>query len=523
MGDTLPLAADAEPPSESDDAHAKHVQHLVNISNTGDIILSVTFLTSSATLKRARKAALRKAAPVGPPAHHHENTSTRAVLAAKLTIPYRVSLASLTKHSLYFRNLLTNPSFQEAQRISSTHAALVARGTPPSKASPLHLPWVSITDDDEATQTASRQEPLEDMLRIMHGLPIVRGKTAGAGAGAIAGAGAGAPAAAAASRVTSISYVTTLAIIADRFDSTPIVTRGLADLKFKWPITSTRPYVDEAGRATDVEAALRQKILLAWLLNQPLRLHRESRELIIRGSRLWGAYPPDGEDEADLAAAWWNLPEGIEEELRHRRYCILHTISSIQRHFLAQYSSRHRQCKLGYDSSAACDSFQLGQILKFLLSRDLLSLADYAPSSLDSLPDRSCLLDIDDLLATLKQCPNYQVDKHHLNCGLRIRIDPILDYVKAMLAASVVSLPLADWKNRRGDVSWVVDRRATTKTRGGHNTMSSRSTEDDEKNVFAFTRSLASDERLRYEGTMHADGMARRLFTAEEWDWTPEG
>lgn len=305
MGDAL--AADAEPPSESDDAHAKHVQDLVNVSNTGDIILSVTFLTSSATLKRARKAAPRKAAPIGPPAHHHENTSTRAVLAAKLTIPYRVSLASLTKHSLYFRNLLTNPSFREAQRISSTHAALVARGTPPSKASPLHLPWVSITDDDEATQSASRQEPLEDMLRIMHGLPVVRGKTAGAGAGA------GAPAAAA-PRVTSISYVTTLAIIADRFDSTAIVTRGLADLKFKWPITSTRPYVDEAGRATDVEAALRQKILLAWLLNQPLRLHRESRELIIRGSRLWGAYPPDGEEEADLAAAWWNLPEGIEGE-----------------------------------------------------------------------------------------------------------------------------------------------------------------------------------------------------------------
>ncbi|KAG5980950.1 hypothetical protein E4U55_003460 [Claviceps digitariae] len=522
MGDQLP--ADAEPPSESDDAHAKHLPHLINISDTGDIILSVTFLTSAATLKRARKAALRKPPP-GPPTqgHHHEihDASSRAVPVAKLTVPYRVSLASLTKHSLYFRNLLTNPSFQEAQRISSTHAALTARGTPPGEANPLHLPWVTITDDDEATQTAARQEPLEDMLRIMHGLSIVRSKTAAATAAAAA--------AATAPRVTSISYVTTLAIIADRFDSTAMVARGLADLKFKWPVTSTRPYVDDAGRATDVEGALRQKILLAWLLNQPMRLHRESRELIMRGSRLWGAYPLDREEEPDLLAAWWNLPEGIEEELQHRRCCILNTIASIQRHFLAQYSSRHRQCKLGYDSSAACDSFQLGQMLKFLLSRDLLSLADYGPSSLDNLPDTSCLLDIDDLLATLKQCPNYQVDRHHLNCGLRIRIDPILDYLKAMLAASVVSLPLADWKKRRGDISWVAATTTRTTSRHGHN--SSRSgygdggngDGDDGKHVFAFTRALASDQRLRYEGTMYADGMARRLFTAEAWDWTPEG
>ncbi|KAG5914462.1 hypothetical protein E4U42_000480 [Claviceps africana] len=297
-----------------------------------------------------------------------------------------------------------------------------------------------------------------------------------------------------------MSYVTTLAIIADRFDATAVVARALPDLRFKWPITSTRPYVDDAGRPTDVEGALRQKILLAWLLNQPMRLHRESRELIVRGSRIWGVFPPEGEHEADFAAAWWNLPDGIEEELEHRRSCILHTVASIQRHFLARYSSRDRQCKLGYDSSAACDPFQLGQMLKFLLSRDLLRLADYAPGRE---PHASRLLDLEDLLATLKQLPSYQVDKHHLNCGPRLRVDPIIDYVKAMLAANVVSLPLAEWKRRRSDVSWVA---------GG-----------DAPPVFAFTRALASDQRLRYEGAMYADGMARRLFTAGEWDWTPEG
>lgn len=151
-------------------------------------------------------------------------------------------------------------------------------------------------------------------------------------------------------------------------------------------------------------------------------------------------------------------------------------------------------------------------MIRFFLSKDLLSMVDYSPASADSLPDTS-LIDLDDLLATLKQCPNYQVDKHHMNCGLRIRIDPILDYVKAMLAASVVSIPLADWKRRRGHVSWV-----TAVDAGAR----SRADDDDEKRVFAFTRALANDQRLRYEGAIYADRMAKSLFTANAWDWTPE-
>lgn len=277
-------SADGEAPSDS--ARAKHHQQLINVSRDGDIILSVTFLTSDATLRRARKAA----AGPKPPGHTNNNannttTTTTTILAPKLTLAYRVSVAALTKHSKYFANLLTNPSFREAQLISSTHAALAARKLKVGEADPLDLPWVLITDDDEATQSAGRQHALEDMLRIMHGLPI---KTA---------------------RLL-MSHMTTLAITADRFDCTAVVSRSLAHLKFKWPLTDTRPYLDEAGRPTDVEKVLRKKILVAWLLNQPMRLHQDTRELLIRGSRLWGTY---AEEEADSSsAAWWNLPQGIE-------------------------------------------------------------------------------------------------------------------------------------------------------------------------------------------------------------------
>lgn len=195
-----------------------------------------------------------------------------------------------------------------------------------------------------------------------------------------------------------------------------------------------------------------------------------------------------------------------QDELQYRRECILHTIASVQQHFLGKYSSRERQCQLGYDSSGACDSFQFGQMVKFLLSKELLSFVDFSPSSLDTIPDLS-MLDIDQLITTLKQCPSYQVDKNHTNCGLRIRIDPILDYIRAMVSANVVAIQLASWKTNRSEVSWVVSTARITDTR---------------EKTFSFTRALANDQRLRYEGAIYADRLAKKLFTSEAWNWTPE-
>ncbi|OAQ73057.1 hydroxyproline-rich glycoprotein-like protein [Pochonia chlamydosporia 170] len=481
MGESAPSAdgesSDGPPKPSKPHPHTD----VINIIPTGDIILSVTFETSPEILKKTRKASLPASRSTSLP----NGTSTPPqVLKPKVTIAYRVQLDMLKKHSKYFSNLLTNPQFREAKLIAAAHADLASMKMKPSQAEPMQLPRIKITDDDEATQSAGRELVFEDMLRIIHHVPI---KT---------------------TRVI-MSYVTTLALLADRFDCAAPVSKALVDMKFKWPLTNTRPYMDELGRVTETEKVLRQKILVAWLLEQPMRLHQATRELVIRGSRLWSAY---GQEE-DLQGAWWNLPEGIEEELQYRRECILNTVSSIQQHFLNLYSSRDRQCKLGYDSSTACDSFQFGQMLKFLMSKDLLFLVDFAPTSVDNIPDTS-MIDIDELLGTLKQCPNYQVDKHHMNCGLRIRIEPILDYVRAMVGAGVVAIPLADWKRRRGDVSWM----------GGLRDLKNGTAreEDEDRKAFAFTRALANDQRLRYEGAMYADKMARKLFTSDTWDWTPE-
>ncbi|KAF4470011.1 hypothetical protein FALBO_3092 [Fusarium albosuccineum] len=466
-------------PAEADGSEAskRDLPRTVDIDATGDIVLDVTFETSIGTLKKTRKAvvaASRKAGAQPPKASE---------LKSKVRVAYRVNLVALKRHSKYFSNLLSNSQFREAGIISDAHDRLLQLKVQASKADIQDLPWIPITDDDDATKAAGRENAMEDILNIIHQRPP------------------------ATSRGT-MSYVTTLAIVADRFDCVAAVARVLnTELKFKWPLTSNKPLRSEDGRPTDVEQVLRQKIIVAWLLGQPMRLQQSTRELIMRGSSLWSEfYDPD----MDMTATWWNLPDGLEEELRYRRECILNTVSSVQRHFLGLFSSRERQCKLGYDSSAACDSFQLGQMLKFFMNKNLLFLVDYSPASLNTVPD-TAMVEVEELLSTLQQCPSYQVDKYHTNCGLRVRLEPIVGYMRSMLSANVVAIPYSDWKKRRADVSWLAQRDAPPSDR------------DAPPKAFAFTRALANDQRLRYEGALYVDRMAKAMFTAEEWDWTPEG
>ncbi|KAL6871199.1 hypothetical protein J3F83DRAFT_645612 [Trichoderma novae-zelandiae] len=472
MDESAAAPADAE--AEASSAKAERPgPEVIAVADAGDIILDVTFETSKETLRKTSKAtAFAAKKPGGAP---------QAVLKTKVRVAYRVSQAALKKHSKYFDNLLSNSQFREAGLIAKAHKKLAAKQLKPAEADAADLPWITITDDDEATKAAGREHAFEDMLRIMHQKPP---KVARA----------------------HLQEAATIAILADRFDCITIVARSILN-GVRWPVTNTKPFTDESGRNTDVEQTLREKILVSWLLGNGMKLHQAARELITRGSRLWSEY--QYRDES-LTAACWHLPDGIEEELQYRRECVLNTIASAQRHFLDLYCSKDRQCKLGYDSSVACDSFQLGQMVKFLASKNLLYLVDYTPASLERVPD-AAMVNIDDLLATLKQCPSYQVDKNHTNCGLRTRIEPIIDYIRAMLSASGTSIAHADWRKRRSEISW-------TMLRDGQGTGDIH----EGSRMFVFTRAVANDQRLRYEAAMYTDTLSKSLFTASSWDWTPE-
>ena len=287
MGDSAATAsADGEASADSAKADS-HRLRPVEVADKGDTLLDVTFETSQETLRKSRKAALA----AGRKANGHASSAATRALLPVVRVSYRVSLNVLKRNSQYFSNLLTNPQFKESKLIGDAHAALAARNVKPGEADAADLPRIAIVDDDEATQTAAREQIFEDMLRIMHQKP-------------------------ANSTRLVMSYVTTLAVIADRFDCVSVISRALnTDMKFKWPLTSSKPMVDDFGRATDAEKVLRQKLLVAWLLGQPMRLHQASRELIMRGSRAWGVTYLDDEASVNgMSAAWWNLPEGLEGE-----------------------------------------------------------------------------------------------------------------------------------------------------------------------------------------------------------------
>lgn len=274
---SLPAGGDAPESPQDDDPE------VVEVAADGDVVLDVTFETSPETLRKSRKAAL--AASGGKP---NPQPSPPGALKPTVRVAYRVSVAVLKRHSQYFSNLVSSPRFREAKLIADTHKKLLARGVKPAEADARDLPFIAIVDDDQATQAAGREHIFEDMLLIAHQKPPKTAKVV-------------------------LSYAVTMAILADRFDCVGAVARALnRELKFKWPLTSNRPFFDDRGRMTDVENVLRQKVLSSWLLGQPMRLHQSTRELILRGSSLWSVFHDDA--EADMTAAWWNLPEGIERK-----------------------------------------------------------------------------------------------------------------------------------------------------------------------------------------------------------------
>lgn len=185
------------------------------------------------------------------------------------------------------------------------------------------------------------------------------------------------------------------------------------------------------------------------------------------------------------------------------------------RHFLALYTSRARQCVRGYDSSMSCDSYQLGEMFKFLTNKNLLFVVDFSPRSLDNIAETS-LLSIETVLATLRMCPGYQIDQHHTNCGLRTRMMPILDFIQALLSASAIPLTRMTWKTNKEAVAWFAPRPEENGPGAGYG--------DGEvaASTFRFTRAVAGDQRLRFEHAMGVEKLAREVFTASNWDWTAD-
>lgn len=289
MEDSGGGAPDGGDPS-SEPSRGERQPEVIVISEHGDVMLDVTFQNSKDTIRSARKTAHAQ------PRHAGRGEPQPPLPKAKVRLAYRVDLAALRGQSKYFDRLLGDSHFKEANDIASALASLALKNVNPRDAAVADLPWVEIRDDDEATSYAYREMAFADLLRILHGRDAETSQA----------------------QIT-MSFVTTLAVLADRFDCAAAVSKYVATgLKFKWPVTNRgKPVRDEGvagfhGMSRANENVLRQKILVSWLLNQPGKFQAATRELIMNGSCQWSSFGEETDETA--SATWWYLQDGLERK-----------------------------------------------------------------------------------------------------------------------------------------------------------------------------------------------------------------
>ncbi|KAH7406950.1 hypothetical protein DE146DRAFT_607834 [Phaeosphaeria sp. MPI-PUGE-AT-0046c] len=394
---------------------------------------------------------------------------------------YRVDSKTLQQNSRYFENLLSD-RFSEGQQLSAALQALRLSGySDIAEVSPEVLPHISIVNVGRIaiSKTSALQNLLADFLRAVHGLELVTSNP-------------------------PVSNLANLAVVADRFDAVACLSKYVQRRKYAQVIDAR---ARGKSSPTLTEERIRQKLFVGLLFDYPAWVIRYSKHLIMRDSTQWRP----GVEEDHSKALWWDIPHGVEDEMIQRREYILETINSLQAHFLKLYTSGERQCKLGYDTSLQCDSFQLGEMVRFFHKIDTVRLQG---KIYDNTEPTYYLGEIERLLVSLRQCSNYQVDSNHAHCGLRSRLLPLLDLILNQISLETGSLDIGIcsdcWTHHRVEYAWHLAKRPV---------------------LWAHPRSLTSNRSLanghRRKGHQRTPSSCltrhvavRDLFMAVDKDWT---
>lgn len=318
----------------------------------------------------------------------HQSGATRHQAALKL------QCASLRAKSMYFDRLLQADRFGEGAHVQQRHTVLREQYPGLENIPSDELPVLHVEDLGRISAVKSITPLLSDFFTILSGQDI--------------------------QSTPPVANLANLAIVADRFDALDVVRQYVRRKRIIHAIEGkTTPKQDTALS----EEKMRQRLLVGLMLDHAPWVEKYSARLITKGSALREV------DEAD--ALWWDLPGRIEDEITCRRGYALETIQDLQNHFLDAYSTRVRQCRLGYDSSSECDSFQFGEMVRFFMKIGTLRMqgrlldTDDAPFEHDG--------DLFLLIERMKQIPEYQVDRNHSHCGIRTRLVPSLDLIASAL------------------------------------------------------------------------------------------
>ncbi|KAI9701196.1 MAG: hypothetical protein M1836_001865 [Candelina mexicana] len=356
---------------------------------------------------------------------------------------YRVDTRRIRDASSYFDKLLHPEKFSEGLAVFMAQQKLRSYYAESSLVPWDKLPRIGISDAGQTSKANLFEKYLKDFLRILHGLDISTSRP-------------------------STSYFANIAIIADRLEALPVV---VAYIKKSNCLQKLDGQPNKIRRAFSQER-LRQRLLVGSLLDYPDWIESASERLILGSQQI---KDPQGDISHDVDdVMWWDLPGCLEA----------------------------RQCKLGYDSSAQCDSFQLGEMVRFftrmgtIRMQGLIYDASEAAEPYDG--------DIQQLLENLRQCPSYQIDQNHAHCGLRVRLLPALTCIQRWIELDAKLCGIS-WQNDRGTYAWT-----------NHEKVAKWSflKVPDSTRKRVLTRSCDNSCNSVHQGS-------RELFTAKERDWTP--
>lgn len=394
---------------------------------------------------------------------------------------YRVDSKLLQQNSRYFENLLSD-RFSEGQKLAAALKDLKLAGHATLEdAPPDSLPRIPIVYAGRiaVSKVSSIRNLVADFLRAIHGVDLAVSNP-------------------------PVPNIANLAVVADRFDAVDCVARYVHKRKFL-QLTEAK----SKGRASPAltEERVRQKLLVGLLLDHQPWVTRYSKHLIMRDSVQWQL----GVEEDHTKALWWDLPNGVEDEMIQRREYILETINSLQAHFLRLYTSGDRQCKLGYDTSLQCDSFQLGEMIRFFTKIDTLRMQG---KIYDNTEPSYYQGDIERLLSTLRQTSSYQVDSNHAHCGLRVRLMPLLDLLQDHLSLSTGNSDIGIcgecWNGYRLEYAWSLAKRPVLWTAPRHISTTRAPT----------TNGSAKRQQHPHGACLGRHLAVRDLFMAVERNWT---
>jgi hypothetical protein len=197
-----------------------------------------------------------------------------------VTYSYRVSTHDLKQTSSYFVRLLDPDKFGEGARVSEKLGLLRKSYGEIADAPTEELPRVVISDIGRISRVNTIRNLFSDFLSALHGQDLSTSSP-------------------------PISNLANLAVVADRFDALPALTRYVHRKHFLRTIDAKA----KEKAVTLSEERVRQKLLIGLLLDHPVWVSLYSKRMIIGDSIRWRDDIPDDEVEPAL---WWDLPRGLE-------------------------------------------------------------------------------------------------------------------------------------------------------------------------------------------------------------------